>query len=175
MFDGFLSESQSRIDKLQIAAICGLMLLGTAFVYSATMVTEAANSAPWYNQIWVRQIFWYVVGLGAATVICLINYHTLARWALVLYWGNILLLALVLVVGTVRFGARRWFDLGFFSLQPSEFAKLAFILALGSFLSRPADELRLGVNFWKPIGMLILPFLLIMKEPDLGSALVLLP
>src|SRR4051812_19507607 len=66
MFDGFLSESKSRIDKLQIAAICGLMLLGIAFVYSATMVTESASSAPWYNQIWVRQIFWYVVGLGAA-------------------------------------------------------------------------------------------------------------
>src|SRR4051794_2737117 len=123
MFDALFSESQSRIDKLQIAAICILMLVGTAFVYSATMVTETANSAPWYNQIWVRQLFWYVVGLGAATAVCLINYHTLARWALVLYWGNILLLALVLAVGTVRFGARRWFDLGFFSLQPSEFAK----------------------------------------------------
>src|SRR3954447_14308940 len=60
MFDGLFSESQSRIDKLQIAALCGVMLLGTAFVYSATMVTEAASSAPWYNQIWVRQIFWYV-------------------------------------------------------------------------------------------------------------------
>ena len=175
MFDGFLSESQSRIDKLQIAAICALMLLGTAFVYSATVVTETANSAPWYNQIWVRQIFWYVVGLGAATTVCLINYHTLARWALVLYWGNILLLALVLVVGTVRFGARRWFDLGFFSLQPSEFAKLAFILAQAHFLSRPEEEVRSPVVFWQSIGLMILPFLLIMKEPDLGSALVLLP
>src|SRR6266850_2091235 len=175
MFDGFFSESQARIDKLQIAAICALMLLGTAFVYSATMVTETANSAPWYNQIWVRQIFWYVVGLVAATAVCLINYHTLARWALVLYWGNVLLLALVLVVGTVRFGARRWFDLGFFSLQPSEFAKLAFILAQAHFLSRPAEELRDPMLFFKSIGMMLLPFVLIMKEPDLGSALVLVP
>src|SRR5258705_8832546 len=175
MFDGFLSESQSRIDKLQIGAICALMLLGTAFVYSATMVTETANSAPWYNQIWVRQIFLYVVGLGAATTVCLINYHTLARWALVLYWGNILLLALVLVVGTVRFGARRWFDLGFFSLQPSEFAKLAFILAMAHFLSRPVEELRNASNFWKALGLMLLPFALILKEPDLGSALVFVP
>jgi rod shape determining protein RodA len=175
MFDGFLSESKSRIDKLQIAAICGLMLLGVAFVYSATMVTESASSAPWYNQIWVRQIFWYVVGLGAATAICLINYHTLARWALVLYWGNVLLLFLVLVFGSVRFGARRWFDLGFFSLQPSEFAKLAFILAQAHFLSRPEEEVRSPTIFWQSIGLMILPFLLIMKEPDLGSALVLLP
>src|SRR5260370_27395759 len=175
MFDGFLSESQSRTDKLQIAAICALMLLGCACVYSATMVTESANSAPWYNQIWVRQIFWYVVGLGAATAVCLINYHTLARWALVLYWGNVLLLALVLVAGTVRFGARRWFDLGFFSLQPSEFAKLAVILAQAHFLSRPADELKAPSTFWKAIGLTLLPFVLILKEPDLGSALVLVP
>src|SRR5260370_13218916 len=175
MFDGFLSESQSRTDKLQIAAICALMLLGCACVYSATMVTESANSAPWYNQIWVRQVFWYVVGLGAATTVCLINYHTLARWALVLYWANVLLLALVLVAGTVRFGARRWFDLGFFSLQPSEFAKLAFILAQAHFLSRPEEEVRSPAIFWQSIGLMILPFLLIMKEPDLGSALVLLP
>src|SRR6267142_982402 len=152
MFDGFFSESQSRIDKLQIAAICALMLLGTAFFYNATAVTETANSAPWYNQIWVRQIFWYVVGLGAATAVCLINYHTLARWALVLYWGNVLLLALVLVVGTVRFGARRWFDLGFFSLQPSEFAKLAFILAQAHFLSRPEEEIFALARWrrWRP-------------------------
>src|SRR6267142_1858487 len=175
MFDGFFSESQSRIDKLQIAAICALMLLGTAFVYSATMVSETANSAPWYNQIWVRQIFWYVVGLVAATAVCLINYHTLARWALVLYWGNVLLLALVLVFGSVRFGARRWFDLGFFSLQPSEFAKLAFIMAQAHFLSRPVEEVRSFLTFIKALGLTLLPFVLILKEPDLGSALVLLP
>src|SRR5262249_13970129 len=63
----------------------------------------------------------------------------------------------------------------FFSLQPSEFAKLAFILALGHFLSRPADELRDPTALFKALGLMLLPFLLIMKEPDLGSALVLLP
>src|SRR6266567_4023047 len=169
------SESQSRIDRLQIAALCGLMVLGALFVYSATMVSETALSAPLYKQIWFRQIAWYLIGLGAATGICLINYHTLARWAVVAYWGSIVLLVVVLFLGTSRSGARRWFDLGFFSLQPSEFAKLAFILAQAHFLSRPVDELRLPANFWKGIGLLLLPFALIFKEPDLGSALVLLP
>ena len=69
----------------------------------------------------------------------------------------------------------RWIDLGFFQFQPSEFAKLAFILAMANFLSRPEDELRQPAIFWKGIGLMLLPFLLIMKEPDLGSALVLLP
>src|SRR5438876_1130903 len=175
MFDAIFSEPQSRVERLQIAALCGLMLLGAVFVYSATMVTESASAAPWYNQIWVRQIFWYTLGLGAAAALCWVNYHTLARWAFVAYWGAVLLLVFVLLLGTVRFGARRWFDLGFFSLQPSEFAKLAFILAQAHFLGRPSDELREPLLFWKAIGMMLLPFVLILKEPDLGSALVLLP
>ena len=175
MFEAIFTESRSRIDRLQIAALCGLMLLGVLFVYSATMVTESAMSAPLYKQMWLRQMVWYVVGLGVATALCLINYHTLARWAMVAYWASIALLALVLVCGSLRAGARRWFDLGFFSLQPSEFAKLAFILAQASFLSRPPDQLAAPLTFWKAIGMMLLPFVLILKEPDLGSALVLLP
>jgi len=65
--------------------------------------------------------------------------------------------------------------LGFFSLQPSEFAKLAFILAQAHFLSRPIEELRVLPTFWKALGLMLLPFVLILKEPDLGSALVLVP
>jgi len=115
------------------------------------------------------------LGAGAAVGLCLVDYHTLARWSLVAYWSAVLLLVLVLFFGTVRFGARRWFDLGFFSLQPSEFAKLTVILAQAHFLSRPADELKAPSTFWKAIGLMLLPFVLILKEPDLGSALVLVP
>jgi rod shape determining protein RodA len=76
---------------------------------------------------------------------------------------------------THGWGARRWIDLPFFQFQPSEFAKLAFILAGANFLSRPPDELKQPEVFWQGIGLMMLPFLLILKEPDLGSALVLLP
>ncbi len=172
-----LSESQSRVDRLQIGAILGLMIVGAVFVYSATMVSESAAAADWYRQSWIRQIVWYALGAGLGSAVCLLDYRTLARWSYVLYWGAILLLFAVLIpgIGSVRFGARRWFDLGFFQFQPSEFAKLAFILAQANFLSRPPDELRQGTNFLRALGLLALPFLLIMKEPDLGSALVLLP
>ena len=169
------NERQSRLDRVQLIALLGLMLLGTAFVYSATMVNESARLAPWYNQSWVRQIIWYVLGTGAAVAVCCVDYHILARWSMVAYWFVVTMLAVVLLFGTVRFGARRWFDLGFFSLQPSEFAKLAFILAQAHFLSRPFEELRVALTFWKSLGLILLPFVLILKEPDLGSALVLLP
>jgi rod shape determining protein RodA len=170
-------ERHARVDWLLVAALGGLMVVGACFIASATLASESAALAPWYQQLWFRQIVWCALGLGAAVGICLFDYHTLARWSLVAYWLTILLLIAVLIpgIGSLRFGARRWLDLGPMQLQPSEFAKLAFILALGNFLSRPADELRLWRVFLKAIGMLALPFLLVMKEPDLGSALILIP
>ena len=169
------NERQPRIDWLMMAALGGLMIIGTLFVYSATMVNESASLVPWYNQAWVRQMIWYVLGLGGMATLCLVDYRILARWSLVAYVVTILLLIAVPIIGVDRFGARRWIDLGFFQFQPSEFAKLSFILALGNYLSRPLDELRSMRVFWQAIGMLALPFLLILKEPDLGSALILLP
>ncbi len=174
---GLNTVPRQSFDRLQIAALVGLMFIGTAFVFSATMVNDFAASLPLYDQTWVRQIVWYALGFGVAAAMCVVDYHTLARWSFVVYWLMILCLVAVLIphVGSMRFGARRWIDLGFFQFQPSEFAKLAFILAGANFLSRPPDELKQPMIFWKGIGLMMLPFVLILKEPDLGSALVLLP
>jgi rod shape determining protein RodA len=171
------NERQSRVDWLMMAALGGLMLIGVLFVYSATMVSESAALKVWYNQEWVRQIVWYGIGLGAGAAICLVDYRIIARWSLVAYCVVILLLVAVLIpgIGAERFGARRWIDLGPFSLQPSEFAKIGFILAMANYLSRPPQELKSVKIFWQALGMVALPFIIIMKEPDLGSALILLP
>jgi rod shape determining protein RodA len=170
-------ERQSKVDWMLVAAVTGLMTIGVAFIYSATSVSETAQVIPIYKQRWFLQMVWYCGGLTAAAILCLIDYHILARWSLVAYWATILLLIAVLIpgIGAMRFGARRWIDLGFFQIQPSEFAKLSFIFAQAHFLSRPADELRLTNVFWKGLGLMILPFVIIMKEPDLGSALILIP
>jgi len=177
MFEAILNERQHRIDRVQLIGLTGLMLLGTAFVYSATRAGESADTALLLNQMWFRQIVWYALGIGGATALCFVDYHTLARWSFVIYWAMIVLLIAVLIpgLGSKRSGAWRWFDLHVFMLQPSEFAKLAFILAQANFLSRPVEELRQPQNFWKALGLILLPFVLILKEPDLGSALVLLP
>lgn len=178
MFTGAFNHPDDRIERLQLAALAGLMVLGGLFVYSATMTSEAANAAALFNQSWFRQLIWYAVGLAAAVAVCVVDYHTLARWSVVAYWATILLLVAVLIPGigtTHGWGARRWIDFGPFQMQPSEFAKIAFILAEANYLSRPPDELRSPAVFWKAIGLLLLPVLLIMKEPDLGSAIVLLP
>ena len=177
MFDVINNVQQARVDKLQMFALLGLMLVGVAFIYSATMIGETANALPLYDQLWFRQIIWYALGIGCAVALCFVDYRTFSRFSFIIYWLTIVLLFAVLVpgIGSVRFGARRWFDLHVFQLQPSEFAKLSFILAQAHFLSRPPDELKLPGNFWKSIGLMMLPFVFILKEPDLGSALVLIP
>ncbi len=169
-------ERQSNVDWLLLTAITGLMIIGVFSIASATMAGESANLTPWQSQLWLKQIVWCLLGLGAAVAVCVVDYHILARWSLVAYWATIVLLILVLIIGTTHgWGARRWIDLGPIQLQPSEFAKISLLLALGNFLSRPVDELHLPINFFKAIGMMALPFGLIFKEPDLGSALILIP
>ena len=177
MTDLTLNERQNQLDRLQLVALAGLMLIGTMFVYSATTHSTLAG-VPWYDQTWFRQIIWYALGAGAAAGICVVDYHTLARWSFVIYWAMIICLVAVLIpfIGkTHGWGARRWIDLPFFQFQPSEFAKLAFILAAANYLSRPSEELRQPGIFWKGVGMILLPFALILREPDLGSAIVLVP
>jgi rod shape determining protein RodA len=174
----FIKEREGKFDPLQLVALAMLMCIGTMFVYSATLANASSAALPWYDQSWVRQVIWYALGLGAAAAVCLTDYHVLARWSFVAYWATMLCLVAVLIphIGTTHgWGARRWIDLGPFQFQPSEFAKLAFILAAANFLSRPVDELEQRGIFWRGIGLMLLPFALILKEPDLGSALVLLP
>jgi rod shape determining protein RodA len=85
-------------------------------------------------------------------------------------------LVLIPRIGTTHgWGAMRWIDLGPVQIQPSEFSKLGVIMALAHCLSRPLDELRQPAVFWQTLGMVALPFVLIIREPDLGSALILLP
>jgi len=175
MFEPHLNERPSRVDWPIILAVIGLALLSVAFICSAK---SPGDTTSWQNQFYARQIVWFLAGTVAAVGVCFIDYHSLSRWAMLGYWLTILLLVGVLIPGigsTHGWGARRWIDLGPFQFQPAEFAKLSFIFLLAHFLSRPPEELKQPSVFLKALGFTALPFLLILKEPDLGSALVLLP
>jgi rod shape determining protein RodA len=169
MFQTQAISKESKVDWGLSAALMGLMLLGLAFIYSASTVNDP-NS-----RFWIKQLIFYTAGISGAVVLCLVPYDTWSRFATVGYWGAILLLVCVFFFGTSKFGAKRWIDLGFFQFQPSEFAKLAFLIMMASYLSRPQEELRDAGLFIKSLLLTALPFVLILKEPDLGSALVLFP
>src|SRR5262245_38159812 len=105
-----VTSNNYRVDRLQLVALLGLMLLGGAFVYSASMVTEVASTAFWYTQSCLRQSVWSWLATCAAGCLCLVDYRTISRWSFIICWITILLLALVLIpgIGSLRFGARRW-------------------------------------------------------------------
>lgn len=185
-----LRQLCAQADRAQLGAVAALMLIGVTFVYSATMAGEPLGllqqcSESRFNEFvkWLaekfffKQCIWYVLGAVAGITVCLVDYRMLARWSLLIYWASIVLLTAVLIpgIGAMRYGARRWIDLGVLQFQPTEFAKLALILVLAHYLSRPKEELKQASIFIKAVGMLALPFALILKEPDLGSAVVLVP
>jgi rod shape determining protein RodA len=169
MYEASLTQKEPRMDWLLVGAIAGLLFVGLAFVFSATTAADPSS------RFWIKQGIFYGLGLVLAAGVCFIPYESISRFATVGYGLAIALLLAVMVFGVERGGAKRWIYLGFFQFQPSEFAKIAVIFMLASFLSRSPEELRDPKMFFKALGLIALPFVLILKEPDLGSALVLLP
>ena len=138
MFEAPLNERPARVEWLLIGGLLGLIIMGTASVYSATMGSVSMTG---------KQVIWYLAwNWQRAAIFCFIPYHNLTRWALVAYWVTILLLIAVLIpgIGSSKSGARRWIEAGSFQFQPSEFAKLAFIFVQAQFLSRPLEELPIA-------------------------------
>ena len=163
------------VDRWLFAVTMLLVFLGLVMVFSASAVMARERFGSPYAFLF-KQLIWAVAGLVAMVVTMRVDYRRYKHPALVFSFMGVTTLLLISVFFLDRsHNTHRWIHAGGFSFQPSEFAKLAFILAQAHFLSRPVDELRLPANFWKGIGLLLLPFALIFKEPDLGSALVLLP
>jgi rod shape determining protein RodA len=164
MYEAEFTERKSDHDWAMAVAVLGLMLIGPAFILSATLNQPSMQQAYWHQAVW------YVLGFVAAAAACYFEYGSLARWSAVFYWGSIVLLIAVLFAGSSHHGGRRWI----IGLQPSEFAKIGFILWLAHYLSRPKEELRQFRVFLAILGYTLLPFILVLKEPDMGSALVFL-
>jgi rod shape determining protein RodA len=122
----------------------------------------------------VRQAVFAAIGAILLVLVASFNYRFLGTLSWFLYTGSVLSLALVLVpgIGVSIGGSRRWFDLGFITIQPSEFAKLSTIVALAAFVSSRAEEMREFGNFVASLMIAGLPAGLVFLEPDLGTATV---
>ena len=120
-----------------------------------------------------RQVAYSAIALALMLLVTIPNYRTLSRFSYGLFF-----LAIVLLVVVYRFppinGAHRWIRIGPVGLQPSDVAKLAFVLALARYLMY-RDNYRRLYGLIVPLALTLLPVLLILKEPDLGTSLVLLP
>jgi rod shape determining protein RodA len=160
-----------HIDWALVAAIVALCAIGLVMIYSTTF--DLSNDAAG-RQFWTQL---YAIGLGAiAFGVCLmIDYRALAEHSLLIYGGFIASLLYVMFFGEVQGGARRWIDLGVFNLQPSEFGRVVVALILAMYFgenrrgARTTGDLVLGAI------LVVIPFLLIARQPDLGTAATLLP
>jgi rod shape determining protein RodA len=116
-----------------------------------------------------------LISCAAGFVVLNIDYRKLAAWSYLLYFGSLVLLVAVLVLGNTKFGAQRWIRIYFFSIQPSEFAKATYILALANYLANNRYKLYKPGGFLVPILITAVPFVLILVEPDLGTSFMLIP
>ncbi len=91
-----VKQRQPLFEWWMIAALAGLMVIGAAFIASATLAKGGADTASWYRQEHVKQIVWYLVGGGLAVLVCLVEYRRLARWSMVVYWLSMASLVAVL-------------------------------------------------------------------------------
>jgi rod shape determining protein RodA len=120
-----------------------------------------------------RQIVWGIVALVAMFAATLPSYRLLARWSYVAFFASLVLLAAVYLFPPIN-GAQRWIRFGPVGLQPSEFAKLAFVLGLARYLMHRSSYRELP-GLLAPLTIVVVPLVLVLKEPDLGTALVFLP
>jgi rod shape determining protein RodA len=167
---------QHHIDWPLLTAVLALAGIGLVMIYSATWnplggPDKAGAIGP---RFWTH-LYASAIGVGALFTCLFLDYRRLCENSLFIYLGVAALLIYVLVAGSTQGGAQRWIALGGFNLQPSEFMKLALALALATFFA----ENNRGAQNYKDLaiaaGIAGLAFLLIYKQPDLGTAVTLLP
>ncbi|MBI5723696.1 MAG: FtsW/RodA/SpoVE family cell cycle protein, partial [Planctomycetes bacterium] len=149
-----------------ILALLGLIGFGVV----AIGVAEQADGISGYSS---RQLVFSLVGIAAFLACTIVPYQVFGRYAYLIYACTILVLVLVFFLPAVR-GSHRWIDLAFFQVQPSELAKLTFIILLAWHL-RYGDQYRYLLGLILPFFMTLVPMILILKEPDLGTSLLFLP
>jgi rod shape determining protein RodA len=149
-----------------VAALLGV--IGVVNLYSATSVARAALS-----EVYVQQVYWLVFGGILATIVAAIDYRHYERLGYLLYAVGIVLLLLVFILGKDIRGSSRWIYIGSFSFQPSEFMKLFLCIALAKYLHDDAkSEARSLRDLLVPAVLTGVPTLLVLKQPDLGTALI---
>ena len=149
---------------LAIAAL-GLVVIGLFTVYSATSIPGA------HQGLWVRQLWWAAAAVGAAWLVAAVPYRVYDSLAYPTYGISLALLVLVLVMGSSAYGAKRWLDLGPLKFQPSELAKIATVLVLARRFDDPKLKLDKFRHWFPALVIVLVPFALVLKEPDLGTSL----
>lgn len=164
MFDRRLIQN---FDWVFLGLVLILVGLGIVNLYSASPDFTGRGSP-----IYIKQSGFLAIGLAAMLVTLFFDYHHLERSAYFLYGFGLVLLVLVFLAGRSVSGAQRWLDMGLFSFQPSEMVKIFTIAVLARYFSRREYPNGLGLrDLVLPVLIVGVPFFLILRQPDLGTAL----
>ncbi len=157
-----------KLDWLFMSSLFALIGIGIMLVYSATSGTDLI----WYKTEWFKQIVHFAIGFLLAAVIVFLPAKFWKNIAYITYALSIIALLFVMDSGHVSKGAGRWLDIAGFRFQPSEFAKIAYLLASALWLSKHKVSLLQPKTLLVPGLMFIIPFSLVLKQPNLSTALV---
>ncbi len=167
---GAIGRFFARFDLMQIIPLALLLTIGMFFVYSTGQQVGGHHV-----ELFSRQCVYLAVGVALWFVFILVDYRWIGLFSVLFYPAVIAVLVLVLLFGPVRNNTRRWIDIGPVSLQPSELGKMAVLFAVAWLAS--LKRVNMNKIWW--IGLVLfltgIPFILIYKEPDLGTAIVLIP
>jgi rod shape determining protein RodA len=161
------------VDLTLVVTTLVVSILGIVMVYTATRGSLVAEGvSPHY--FLDRQAAWVIVGILGMLAFAALDYRHLEAFAWIIYGLSLFSLLVVLTpIGKHTLGSQRWFSIGGQQIQPSEFAVLAMILAVGTYCARRHDGLTWG-DVGKVLVLAGVPILLVMKQPDLGTAIVML-
>jgi len=148
-----------------VLLICGM---GVMEIHSATMHTKFAGAH-------VKQVYWVVAGVGAMFLMSLVNYQALLDQIHWFYFAAIGSLMAVMIFGSKYLGARRWIKIGGSHFQPSEWVKLILILAMAKYFAEMRHKDLSWSDFMKAGATVGIPMLMVLAQPDLGTALTYVP
>ncbi|MBU7595241.1 FtsW/RodA/SpoVE family cell cycle protein [Metabacillus halosaccharovorans] len=167
-----MNQRETTIDSLLLFILFCMFVISLIAIYSGSGQYETSD--PFYFV--KRQLIWYIIGIVIMAGVAIFDYELLDRLAIPFYVIGLVLLIIVHFFGTYKNGSQRWISFGFFELQPSEFMKVFLILFLSVLLSKLGTHrlhLLESIPITAKVGIYtVLPFMLILIQPDLGSALV---
>ncbi len=153
-----------------ILVLIGIITIGLLSLYSALYTQIQAH--PTHN-LFLHQLIWMVFGFFVMFCVLLVDYQRLKQWSNGIYLGTVVLLVAVLVIGKEANGAKRWLDLAGFHFQPSELMKNVIVIQLATyFSSQEVTPYPVLKKLLQPLVMAAIPILLVLAEPDLGTAIV---
>ena len=158
-----------RIDFPLLIASLAIIIYSLIVISSATHVNTPGEERYWFVQ---RQGIFALVNVAIAVLFLNFDYRGLQQYGTKLYIFNLIMLVAVMFVGQTALGAQRWIQIGPISLQPSEFSKLIMIVCLASILEQRIGQLNSFQDLLPIAAYVGLPFILVLKQPDLGTSLV---